>query len=89
MGQEDGFEELINVAKSSQADHHPMPPNNYEITAEDVELHNKNVVHPPKFTIKAISHYLMSRPKTLFISRQEWNDINWSDVVQTLFAVAL
>ncbi|CAN3364148.1 carboxylic acid transporter protein homolog [Diutina catenulata] len=58
-----------------------MPPNNYEITAEDVELHNKNVVHPPKFTIKAISHYLMSRPKTLFISRQEWNDINWSDVV--------
>lgn len=53
----------------------------YEITEKDVALHNKNVVRPPTLTAKAIGQYLLLRPKSLFITKDEWNEINWGEVV--------
>ncbi|KAK6199418.1 major facilitator superfamily domain-containing protein [Scheffersomyces amazonensis] len=46
----------------------------------EIKDHNKHIVKPPVFTTKSIANYFLSRPTTLFPSREELSQYEWSDV---------
>jgi SHS family lactate transporter-like MFS transporter len=64
-----------------------MPADTISITSIDVELHNRNIIRPPKFDSATLRRYFGSRFSSLFVTKEERAQFTWNEILNPFHSI--